>query len=290
MDDARFVEVEVFTDTPGHGNPAGVVVAPGPVPDAAQRAWAERVKKPGNGFVWPAAGASWHARFHTPGREVGLSGHTALASAHAAMGASAPRITLRSRTDELEVVRQDGLLWLTLPRPRLEPFDAPFARIAHALGVETDALQGAAGCVRTNDGDLLILLAPDTDPLALRPDPDALAAIGSELGTRGFCLFTRRTNDPSSHYQLRFLAPHIGVPEDVATGSIQGPLVRRLWDLGRIHVDRPVLRLVGEQGDALGRPCRLHVELTTDDGALVRLRVGGAVVTVAERPVAPGEL
>jgi len=36
--------------------------------------------------------------------------------------------------------------------------------------------------------------------------------------------------------------------------------------------------------DPLGRPCRIRVEMTTDDGALVRMRVGGAVVTVSQQP------
>src|SRR5262245_25095571 len=62
---SRYYEIEIFTDTPGHGNPAGVLVSETPVPDAEQRAWSERVRKPGNGFLWPA-GAKWHARFHTP--------------------------------------------------------------------------------------------------------------------------------------------------------------------------------------------------------------------------------
>src|SRR5689334_6873974 len=286
----RFIEVEVFTDTPGKGNPAGVVITDEPVADAVQRAWAERVRKPGNGFLWPAAGNAWNARFHTPGREVGLSGHTALASGHAVMIPGASKATLRSRTDTLEIARMDKALWLTLPRPKLEPFDAPLARIAHALGVEADALPPAVGVVKSPDGDLLLPLAPGIDPMAIAPDFTALAALGNELGTRGFCIFTQETRDPAATVRSRFFVPHLGLNEDVATGSVHGPLVLRLWELGRIHADRPVLRLVGEQGDALGRPCRLHVEMTTDDGALVRIRVGGEVVTVSERPVAPGEL
>ena len=287
---ARFLELEVFTDTPGHGNPAGVVIADEPVTDAAQRAWSERVRKPGNGFLWPAAGNSWNARFHTPGREVGISGHTALASGHAAMLPGATRITLRSRTDALELAREDGALWLTLPRPKLDPFDAPLARIARALGHEADGIDHEVGCVRTADGDLLLPLAPEVDPLALKPDFDALAPIGNELGTRGFCVFTRRTIEETSHWQSRFFGPHLGLPEDIATGSTQASLAKRLWDLGRIRVDRPVLRLVAEQGDALGRPCRLRVEMITDDGALIKVRVGGQVVTVSERQLAPGEI
>ena len=282
---SRYLEIEIFTDTPGHGNPAGVVIVDAPVTDAAQRAWSERVRKPGNGFLWPM-GARWQARFHTPAREVGLSGHTSLACAHAVMPAGGTRVTLQSRTAELEFSREDGALWLTLPRPKVERYDAPLARIAHALGLEADALVHAVGCVRTNDGDLLLLLAPEVDPLSIKPDMDALAAIGNELGTRGFCVFNQHVNEPASTVQSRFFGPHLGLPhgEDIATGSVHGPLILHLWELGRVVAARPVMRFIGEQGDALGRPCRVHVEMTTDDGALVRMRVGGAAVTVSEQP------
>ena len=79
------LQVDAFTSVPFGGNPAGVVLAPQPVPDAAQRHWSETVRQPGNGFLWPAGPTTFHARFHTPGKEVGLSGHTALACAHAAL-------------------------------------------------------------------------------------------------------------------------------------------------------------------------------------------------------------
>lgn len=289
MDTPRFVQVEVFTDTPGRGNPAGVVLTPSPVTDTAQRRWAETVRKPGNGFLWPASGAAWHARFHTPGREVGLSGHTALASAHVVL-AGLSRVTLRSRTEELVIAREADELWLTLPRPKLEAFDAPLVRIARAFGITADMFDPGDAVVRTGDGDLLLPLSVHVDPLTLTPDFAALSAIGSELGTRGFCVFTQRTNHPESHLQSRFFAPHVGVEEDIATGSVHGPLAVRLWELGRIRAQSPTLRLTGEQGDALGRPCRVRVELTIDDGALVKVRVGGSVVTLEERAVSPGEL
>jgi PhzF family phenazine biosynthesis protein len=288
-----FVEVEVFTDTPGKGNPAGVVLAPSPLDDAAQRRWAEAVRKPGNGFLWPAGGGVFHARFHPPGREVGLSGHTALASAHALLEGplrGRAQATLRSRSEDLAIAREGGLLWLTLPRPVLDPFEAPLARIAHALGADEDVFPPEAQVVRTNDGDLLLPLSAHIDPLALVPDPEALAAIGVELGTRGFCVYTQRTNDPASHVQSRFFVPHLGLVEDVATGSVHGPLAAQHWRTGRLSAPGAKFVLTGEQGDALGRPCRLKVELTIEDGALARLRVGGQTVTVSERVVEAGEL
>ncbi len=291
--EGRFVQAEVFTDTPGRGNPAGAVIANGPVSDAGQRRWSETVRQPGNGFLWPAGPTTFHARFHTPGKEVGLSGHTALACAHAALTgplAGASRVTLRSRTADLEVVREDGALWITIPRPVLEPFDAPLTRIAKVLHMAPEGFHTDPRVVRTQDGDLLFPLATPVELLGLEPDFQALAAIALELGTRGFCLFTQRTSDPKADVQSRFFAPHIGLNEDIATGSVHGPLAARLWALGLVRASSPTLRIVGEQGAALGRPCRVQVELRIDDGAITRTRVGGQVITIDERGLAPGEL
>jgi PhzF family phenazine biosynthesis protein len=291
--DGRFVRVEVFTDTPGHGNPAGVVLTGQAIPDGLQRRWSETVRQPGNGFLWPATPGAFHARFHTPGKEVGLSGHTALACAHAALtgpSGGAQRVRLKSRTADLEIEREGALLWITLPRPVLAPFDAPLMRIAKALRMDADGFLITTKIARTADGDLLLPVASFVDLVALQPDFDALAAIATELGTRGFCVFSTRTQDPASTVQSRFFAPQIGLNEDIATGSVHGPLAAHLWNLRYVHATSPTLRIIGEQGAALGRPCRVQVELTIDDSALVRTRVGGQVVTLEDRPLGPGEL
>ena len=71
------------------------------------------------------------------------------------------------------------------------------------------------------------------------PDVQALAALGQRAGIRGFCLFTTRTRDPAAHVHSRFFAPHYGVPEDPATGSVHGPLALYLWRYGLVqpHAD-----------------------------------------------------
>lgn len=293
---ARFVHVEVFTDTPGLGNPAGVVISSAPIDDEAQRRWAETVRHPGNGFLWPAGDGAYHARFHTPGREVGLSGHTALACAHAALTTLEPaadHVVLRSRTTDLPVARRSGALWLTLATPRLEPLAAPLPAISAALGLPPDAgFRAEIPVMRTSDGDLLLPLAEDVDPVALVPDFDALAAIGTGLGTRGFFVYSLTAHAADADIQSRFFAPHIGLPEDVATGSVHAPLAAYLWRLGRTRGSGPTVEVVGEQGAALGRPCRVRVELAFEGGSLARASVGGAVVTLDESPAelarAPG--
>lgn len=77
-----------------------------------------------------------------------------------------------------------------------------------------------------------------------------------------------------------FFAPHYGIPEDPVTGSVHASLAMWLWQAGLLTVNGDVATFQAEQGDFLGRPGRLGVELHVVDGQPARVRVGGQAVTV----------
>jgi predicted PhzF superfamily epimerase YddE/YHI9 len=53
-----------------------------------------------------------------------------------------------------------------------------------------------------------------------------------------------------------------------------------LWEAGALGGPADVVRLRAEQGDFMGRPGRLAVELHVAGGRPARVRVGGEAVTV----------
>ncbi len=290
----RFFHIDVFTRVPGQGNPAAVVVGAGAIPDTEKQMIARELGLPGTGFLWSDPDWSdaeepntFRVRFFTPTREVGLSGHTTLASAHAffsTLGEDLPLDALRFRTrsETLTVEREGAWRWLTLPPPALAPYGGALREVCQALGLGEDDLRSGVPLELSREHDLLIPLSPETDIGRVTPDPRALAAIGVREGIRGFCLFTTKTLDPTSALHARFFAPHWGIPEDPATGSVQGPLALSLWKHELIQPRGPVLSLSSEQGDAIGRPSRLKVELSFAGAELARVRVGGEAVTVIE--------
>jgi Phenazine biosynthesis-like protein len=107
-----------------------------------------------------------------------------------------------------------------------------------------------------------------------------MATLGRREGLRGFCLFTTLTRDPTVQVHSRFFAPHYGVPEDPATGSVYGPLAVYLWRYRLIQPHGSIVALVGKQGEVLGRSSRLHVEVVLAEGTPQQVRVGGEAVTV----------
>ena len=67
------------------------------------------------------------------------------------------------------------------------------------------------------------------------------------------------------------------MPEDPVTGSASGPLTAYLVKHGVI---KPPVRVRAEQGDAMGKPGRVDLEVTRSDDNAERVRIGGVAVTV----------
>lgn len=287
MTSLPFYHIDVFTRVPFQGNPASVLVGAAAFEERQMQAIAREIGLPGNGFVWPVAGEprTVHVRFFTPQQEVRLSGHTSLACAHALFssvpsGETPALLTFRTRLAQLTVERQGELLWLMLPLPSLRDYPGALRDIAAVLHLSVEAVRSDLPLQLSPENDLLIPLADDIEIGQVVPDVQAMAALGQRAGIRGFCLFSTRTRDPASQVQSRFFAPHYGVPEDPATGSVHGPLALYLWQYGLVQPQGNVVVLVGEQGEALGRPSRVRVEVALAGNTPRHVRVGGEAVTV----------
>jgi trans-2,3-dihydro-3-hydroxyanthranilate isomerase len=284
-----FYHIDVFTRVPYQGNPASVLVGTAAFEEQQMQAIAREIGLPGNGFVWPVPGEpdTFHIRFFTPQQEVSLSGHTSLACAHALVcaapaGVSRSTLTFWTRSARLIVEQQEAYLWLTLPLPRLQDYPGSPHDVVAGLNLSVTDLRPGFPLQLSPENDLLIPLAEGIELAQVMPDVRALAALGQGAGIRGFCLFTTRTRDPASHVHSRFFAPHYGVPEDPATGSVHGPLALYLWQYGLIQPQGNVVSLVGEQGEVINRPSRVRVEVALRGNMPHQVRVGGETVTVIQ--------
>ena len=64
------------------------------------------------------------------------------------------------------------------------------------------------------------------------------------------------------------------------TGSVHSSLAVWLFGAGRLPLSGGTASFTAEQGDSLGRPGRLAVELRVAGGRPAAVRVGGRAVTV----------
>jgi PhzF family phenazine biosynthesis protein len=140
--------------------------------------------------------------------------------------------------------------------------------------------------VTTPDHDLLIPVAGLDVLRALTPNMVALAEVATHAGVRGICLVSRETVEEGSATHCRFFAPHFGIPEDIVTGSAHSSIGVWLLEAGVLHAEGTLAAFTAEQGDGMGRPGRLSVELQVHDGVVARVRVGGSAVTVLAGSIA----
>jgi PhzF family phenazine biosynthesis protein len=291
------IQADIFTERPFAGNPAAAVLDADGLDDRLAQRIAAEMLVAGTAFVSASTreGADWRLRMFTPKREVGYSGHTALCATHALLEAGrlpGSRVTFDTPSGLLgvDIERGEGrlLMWLEPPLPALRLFEGDAVEILEAVGLPRAGLGGWARPVTTPDGDLLLPVRDLATLRALQPDMARLAALRTAQHARGVCPVSRETVEATSASHCRFFVPHYGLPEDIVTGSVHAAL--GVWLLEASVVSAPGGRVVftAEQGDGLGRPGRLQVDLTVAGGRVSRVRVGGRAVTVLSGSLRPG--
>ena len=267
-----FVQVDVFADRPGAGNPLAVVLDAAGLDDHAMQAIARWTRLPETTFVFPATQpqASYGIRIFSPRREVPFAGHPSVGTAHAVLeaGLAVPKDGLlvqegiagllplqvqgsgRSRTLAVRTPRAKVMEIATPDDPRLREVLAPLP-----LGALPPALM---------DGGRRWWLAELSDEAALRaatPPWEAIGKLAEATGSMGLCVFAR-SNDP-----VYFLAVRawVGAParfEDAASGAANATLAAWLADRDALPGDSGFYRV--SQGREVGHDA--IIELTVADG------------------------
>ncbi len=145
------------------------------------------------------------------------------------------------------------------------------SELAAMLGLDvTDLSEAPALWVNTGSDQLVIPVATFAGVRRAAPRADTLLAHGSN-GQRAMAYVFAREGD---HVLARFFFPkHGSVIEDPGTGSACANLGGWLLATGATLPQK----LTVDQGEAVGRPCRLGLEVTPDR----RILVSGRVIEVA---------
>lgn len=288
----RILQVDAFTRRAFEGNAAAVVLDPGDLSEAAMLLIAREMNLSETAFLLPPStpAADLRIRWFTPAAEVDLCGHATVATFHAAMeeGRLAPGVfRMECRVGILPVTLErdaEGkpVVRMGLPLPVLADLHVATCRIAEILGVETDDLDSRLPVQKT--GEWMLVPAAGLDVLRrIRPDFRAMRDLLSELGLGSAVVLTTETVEAGSAVHLRMFAPGFGIEEDPVTGSAQGPvagylLAHRL--IAPAGAELESLSYTAEQGDCLGRPGRIGVEVGLSAGRLTGITITGHAVTV----------
>ncbi|TFH04856.1 MAG: PhzF family phenazine biosynthesis protein [Spirochaetales bacterium] len=282
-----FEILDVFAERPGAGNQLAVVFASGKESTgvlqrvAREFNFSETVFLPAELPVDPA-NSGVPTRIFTPMEELPFAGHPTLgASWVVRRHTGAKEVILSEGVGDIhtwyEGDRGDPIVWMRQREPEYLEFADPRA-VAAALCLQPDDVSASPAPQRVSTGlaFLLVPLASRNAVARARINSEALADIYG-VDAPPVLLFAREAEEPGHQIRARMYAPHLGIPEDPATGSAAGCLVAYLLK-HRLLGDS--VDAVMEQGYEMGRPSVLHLSGRVY-GAHTVINVGGAVQLVA---------
>lgn len=280
--EVAFRLVDVFTEVAFAGNQLCVVPEPPTDLDAATMAsLAREIGFSETTFVTGIREGGYDVRIFTPDAEIPFAGHPTLGTAFtlASEGRVSSAVVQTSAAGDVlvEANLAAGRAWMRQLAPivgaELEDREA----VARAAGLEPEDLVDGLPIVPASSG-LLHVLVPVRDEVALRRavrDDAGCAAICAAADAESLYLFTVRGE---GDVMARMFDRAATMGEDPATGSAAGPLGAYL---ARHDLAGMPGRVVVAQGEMVGRPSFLHVDVALD-GEMFSVRVGGGVRIVGE--------
>jgi trans-2,3-dihydro-3-hydroxyanthranilate isomerase len=280
--DVAFRMLDVFTETQFAGNQLCVVPEPPDGLDSVTMSvLANEIGFSETTFVTAIRPAGYDVRIFTPDAELPFAGHPTLGTAFtlASEGRVSPDVVQTSAAGDVDVEVDVAarFAWMRQLPPVLgDPFEDR-AAVAGAAGLEPDDLTDGLPIVSGSTG-LPHLMVPVGDEDAVRRavrDDAGCAAICAATATESLYLFTVRGE---GDVMARMFDRGANIGEDPATGSAAGPLGAYLFRNGLAGMPG---RVVVAQGEMIGRPSFLHVDVRGESDQL-DVRVGGGVRIVGE--------
>ncbi|MGE0601572.1 MAG: PhzF family phenazine biosynthesis protein [Dehalococcoidia bacterium] len=284
----RFVQVDVFTNTPFGGNQLAVFPEAEGISEAAMQTIAREMNFSETTFVLPPAEPNHDARVRifTPGQELPMAGHPTVGTGFV-LGAERGRTELVFELGvgptPVTVVPGDGMsgsaaMQQQVPRFWQAKLDAAGAAALVSLSAEDahpslPVLNGSAGV-----DYLYVPVRSRKAVAAARPNAAAMETYFGEAFHRAVYVFSVESDEVSDARGRMFFLVNGAPLEDPATGSAAGPLGGYLVNQGVMPAGP--IRL--QQGYEMGRPSDIEVTVSGSANAITGVQVGGGVVKVAE--------
>jgi PhzF family phenazine biosynthesis protein len=281
-----YLQLDVFAERPGAGNPLGVVVEGERFDAERMQAFAAWTNLSETIFLLPPtaagsdAGADYRIRIFTPRQELPFAGHPSVGAAWAAIEsgrvAAGKQALIQECAASLLPVRVAGTGQARRPHvraPRARSVgDAALAPRAIAAATRKMRL-GALGPALWDNGPRWWLLElADADAVrSLQPDLAAIAALTDATGAVGLAVHAADARD-GHHLAVRAFCPADNIPEDPVTGSAQAAIAAQLAAADRVPGHDG--RYIGSQGREMGRDGRVDVQVDSEG----EVWIGGGVV------------
>jgi len=252
------------------GNPLCVFEDGSQLDAATMQTLARQMNLSESTFILPSKRAAALVRIFTPAYEMPFAGHPTLGTAHVcrALGLGGNQLGLEMRAGIIPVT-SNGNHWTLRAQPATSRLvDAQPAEIARLLGLEPADVGFQPLWVKAGREQLVIPLTSEAAVRRARPTPEMFDKLQSIDGMGQAYVFA---SVGGKKILSRFFFPDNGaIIEDPATGSACANL--GAWFIAMAR--RPPLVFEIMQGEMVGRPSWLQLEVNTDNEVFV----GGEVI------------
>lgn len=287
----RIYQVDSFTRTRFHGNPAGVVPDADGLSDEQMQRIARELNNSETAFIFPSNSPDYdvEVRFFTPTTEVPICGHATVAAHYVYaleknFGSRRVRQKTKAGILPVDIIRNgdDYSIVMTQGTPAVSDDlgRETRKRIADALGISIDDICKEYPVAISSTGHSKVMVPIYSNELLhqLKPDLQKLTEISSAIGCNGYYVFTLNPGEDILVHG-RMFAPAIGIAEDPVTGNANGPL-------GAYLVYYHILQNPEEscfdfsimQGEAIHRDGTLRVHVEKENGKPVLVQITGDAV------------
>ena len=264
--------VDVFTDKAFGGNPLAVFREPGGLDAKTMQAIAKELHLSETTFVLkPSSAAADHrVRMFTPDTELPFAGHPTLGTAFVLAEGKDGTMRLEEGVGVIRVTLREGFVQMEQPLPTFTGTTITRKVAADALGLAVEEVRSDVP-IQVGSSGIPFLFVPLSNLKAVRR-----ARRPGGLGANVY-VFALSAERSGSDVHGRMFDDGLGIGEDPATGSAQGPLGAYVVAHELVRVE-PTTRIRVEQGFEIGRPSILEIEVDRAGAAITAVRVGGRCV------------
>jgi PhzF family phenazine biosynthesis protein len=254
------------------GNPLCVVEDGSGLDPAAMQTLARQFNVSETTFILPSKRAAALVRIFTPAYEMPFAGHPTLGTAHVcrALGLGGNQLGLEMRAGIIPVTSNGDHWTLRAAASTSRLVDVAPPELARLLGLESSDIGFQPLWMKAGREQLVIPLTSEAAVRRVRPKAELFERLKSVDGAGQAYVFASMG---AKKILSRFFFPDNGaILEDPATGSACANLGGWFVAMGR----RPPLNFEVSQGEFIGRPSTLQLEVNTDNEVFV----GGTVIEI----------
>ncbi|MFY0605956.1 MAG: PhzF family phenazine biosynthesis protein [Cyclobacteriaceae bacterium] len=288
QDQASYVLLDVFTSTKYGGNQLAIFPDASSIDPSLFQSIARELNLSETVFLFPPQTDGEHhaMRIFTPGQELPTAGHPTIGTAYYLSRQIEPpengRVTI-SLIQKIGIIPVEidysnnapDMITMSQPLPYFGPVhDEKRQVLADALSLSVDDFSSSPiQEISCGNNTILVQLKSLTALAKCELNPVLWKTIKPQVNDAFLYVFTLE-GVSDGDVQGRMFAPEIGIMEDPATGSANGPLICYLTKYGLAKGS-----IISLQGYEMGRPSQLFVEAITNQvGEIIEVKVGGKCV------------